>query len=66
MFRRLYYKLFKRYRRIELKFVSYTEGDKMIKETWDKPENEKWGLAKEEDNNRIYGMVYLERKERIV
>lgn len=65
LLRKLYFKMVKRYRRLELKFVSYTEGDKMIRETYDKPESEKWVIAKEEDANKKLGMVYLERKERI-
>jgi hypothetical protein len=60
--------LFKRkpkYRRLELKFVSYIEGDKMIRENVGKPESEQWHIAKEEDTNRNYGTVYLERIIRI-
>jgi hypothetical protein len=63
--RNLYYSIFKRYTVLETKFVTYQEGDKMIKETHDKPEKERWVLAKEEDTNRIIGMVYLCRKVRI-
>lgn len=37
MFRKLYYRIFKRYKRLEIKFVNYAEGDRMIKETWNKP-----------------------------
>jgi len=60
--------LFKRkpkYRRLELKFVSYIEGDKMIRANQGKPESEQWHIAKEEDTNRNYGTVYLERRELI-
>lgn len=65
MFRKLYYIIFKRYKRLEIKFVSYAEGDKMIRASVGKPEEEKWVLAKEEDTNKRYGFVYLERKVRI-
>lgn len=65
MFRRLYLKLFPTYKVLETKFVTYQEGDKMLRETHDKPEAEKWVLAKEEDNNHIIGMVYLCRKVRV-
>lgn len=55
-----------KYKRLELKLVSYPEADKMLKATWNKPEAERWVLAtKEEDTNKMYGMVYLERKIRI-
>lgn len=64
--RKIYYKIFRNYTILETKFVPYGAGDKMIRETHDKPEREKWVLAKEEDTNRIIGMVYLCRKERIV
>ena len=67
MLRKLYYKIFPTYRRLELKFVNYSEGDKLIRQSAGKPESEKWVIAKpEEDRNRRLGMVYLERKERIL
>ena len=43
-------------KRLELRFVTYAEGDKLIRET-----NGEWTIAKEEDNNRCIGWVYLER-----
>lgn len=64
--KKLFYKIFKRYKVLETKFVTYDEGDKMLRETHDKSESEKWVLAKEEDTNQIIGMVYLCRKERII
>ena len=63
--RRIYYKLNPTYRVLETKFVTYEEGDKMIRETHDKPESERWVLADDEGTNRIMGMVYLCRKIRI-
>lgn len=65
MLKKLYYKIFKHYEVIETKFVPYQNGDKMIRETHDKPEAERWVLAKEEDTNRAIGMVYLYRKRRV-
>lgn len=61
----LYYKIFKHYKVLETKFVTYHEADKMIRETNNKPEEERWVLADEEDKNHIIGMVYLCRKVRI-
>ena len=70
--RRLYFRLFKRYRRLEIRYVSYSEGDRLIRENVDGPEAEQWHIAKEEDDNPLIGMfphigssVYLERRERI-
>lgn len=63
--KKLFYKIFKRYRRLELKLVMWPEADKMIKANKGKPASEQWVIAKEEDTNSSYGMVYLERKERI-
>ena len=63
--KKLYYKIFKTYKVLETKFVTYNEGDKMIRETHGKPEGEKWELAKEEDTNRMIGMVYLCRRVRV-
>lgn len=65
--RRLYFKIFKCYRRLEFRAVSYAEGDKLIRESVGKPEAETWVLAPEEDNNRAFGLVVmLERRERIL
>lgn len=36
----------------------------MLRATHDKFESEKWVLAKEEDTNRMIGMVYLCRRVR--
>lgn len=61
--------LFKRkpkYRRLELKCFSWSEGDAAIKNNHGKPESEQWHLAKEEDTNKAFGTVYLERREKIV
>ena len=63
--KRIYYKIFKTYKVLETKFVTWDEGDKMIRTTHDKLESEKWVLAKEEDMNQIIGMVYLCRKVRV-
>ena len=63
--RQLYYTLFKHYNVLETKCVTYKEGDKMLTETSNSQESEKWVLAKEEDTNRMMGMVYLCRKVRI-
>ena len=64
--RRLYFRLFKRYRRLELRCVSYPEGDRLIRENAEGPEDGRWHIAKEEDDSPLIGMsVYLERRERI-
>jgi len=47
-----------KHKRLELRFVTYTEGDKLIRKT-----NGEWTIAKEENNNRCIGWVYLERLE---
>ena len=64
--RKFYYRIFKTYNVLETKFVTYSEGDRMIKETNNKSEEEKWVLAKEEDTNKVIGMVYLCRKVQII
>lgn len=58
-------RLVPRYRRLELRKITYTEANKLICETGDLPERDQWHIAKEEDNNRDYRQVYLERRERI-
>lgn len=42
--------------RLELRFLPYSEADKLIRAT-----NGAWTIAPEEDKNKIIGMVYLER-----
>lgn len=63
--RRLYFKLFPRYERLEFTCLNWTEADKLIKENRWKPYEQQWQIAKEEDRNNIYGMVFLERRKRI-
>lgn len=64
--KKLYYKIFKCHRRLESRCVTYAEGDRLIRENKGKPECEQWQIAKEENTNRVIGVVYLERRERIV
>lgn len=46
-------------KRLELRFVSYGEGDALIRKGWQ--------LAlPEEDSNKVFGMVYVERVEKPV
>ena len=50
------FKLFRKKKvRVGFKFVDYSEGDKLVREGWT--------IAKEEDTNRVCGMVYLELLE---
>ena len=62
---KLYFKIFNPWIILETKFVTWDEGNTMIRDTQDKPDSSRWVLAKEEDYNRIIGMVYLCRKVRI-
>ena len=48
----------RRRKRLELRYVTYAEGDRLIRET-----PGAWTIAPEEDGNRQIGMVYLERLE---
>ncbi len=65
MLRRIYFKIFKHYKRLEVRLFTYSEADTMMKFSVGKPESDQWVLAKEEDTNFMYGYVYLERKIRI-
>ncbi len=64
--RRLYFKLFKRYERLEMKCFTYKEADDILKKNDSQPEENKWHIAIEEDTNYNYGVVFLERKKRIM
>jgi hypothetical protein len=65
MLKKIYYRLFKHYNVLETKFVTYAEGDQMIRDSEHKLESERWVLAKEEDDNFMIGWVWLCRKIRI-
>lgn len=65
MLKKFYYKFFKRYQVLETQFVTWERGNLMLEDSKDKPEAQQWVLAKEEDTNRVIGMVYLCRKVRI-
>jgi hypothetical protein len=63
--RRWYYARVTRYRRLELRLVDYKEGDRLIRASPGLPAEQRWGIAcREEDGNRMAGLVYLERKIR--
>lgn len=66
MLRRFYYNIFKRYRQLENRCVTYAEGDKLIRQNGGKSERDQWQIAEEEDKNSVIGVVYLERRERIL
>ena len=40
-------------KRLELKLATYSESDSLLKQGW--------SLAAEEDHNRAFGLVYLEK-----
>lgn len=63
--KKLFFKIFKRYRILEEKFVTWEQGDKMLRETDGLNETERWQLSPKEDSNTVIGMVWLCRKERI-
>jgi hypothetical protein len=63
---KLFLRIFPRYERLEFRAVSYREGNLLIQRSVGKPETEQWVLAKEEDNNRVIGLVMLERRQRIL
>ena len=54
-FARMFRRMLQRPLRVELRFVNYTEGDRLVREGWT--------IAPEEDHNRQIGMVYLEKLE---
>lgn len=58
--------MFKRYRRLELRRVSYAEGNTLLLISENLPEPQRWQLAEEENYNINPGTVWLERRERIV
>lgn len=63
--RKIFFKIFKRYNRLELRFVNWKDGDDLIRQNANTTDTSKhWVIAKEEDDNKIIGFVFLERKER--
>lgn len=65
IFKKLYYSLVPTYEILEERFVSYTEADKLIRETNSLEESNKWVISKREDSNIHLGMLFLCRKVRI-
>lgn len=63
--RRLFFRLFPRYRRLELRCETWQTAASLMRGNARKPEREQWGIAREEDTNRVIGVVYIERRERI-
>lgn len=63
--RRLYYRVFPTYVRCELRFVRFDEGNALICDNAERDEAQRWRIAKEEDTNREFGRVYLERRVRV-
>jgi hypothetical protein len=64
--KRLFYRVFKCYRRLELRRVSWNEGNDLIRATHTLSESEQWRIAPEEDTNKEPFTVCLERRARIV
>lgn len=64
--RRLYFRLFRRYRRIEFRYVSWGVAHKLFQANPFQPATAQWHLAPEEDYNIVPGLVAIERRERIV
>lgn len=50
-------KLFNKPKRLELRYVTWTEAGRLL--------HEGWTVAKEEDYNHRLGWIYLERLEKI-
>jgi hypothetical protein len=57
---------FPQYRRLEYRELCYDEANELIKACADKPYEQQWHVAKEEDTNRCFSIVCLERRERIL
>ena len=58
--RRLYYRLFKTYRRVDFKILSWNDGDALLKGT----DGSNWRIAKE-DETLSWPFVALEKVERV-
>lgn len=63
--RRLFFRFFNRYRRLELKRFAHVDADRLLRENEGKPEGAQWHIAREEDANRVPLTVWLERRVRI-
>jgi hypothetical protein len=63
--RKIFFKIFKRYNRLELIFVNWKDADVLIRQNENFTDtSQHWVIAKEEDDNKLIGFVFLERKER--
>ena len=64
--KRIYYRVFPHYRRLESGLFDYATANKMIRGNEGKPDSECWVIANEEDHNTSRAIVFLERRERIL
>lgn len=59
-------KRFPRYQRLSLLCLSYKEADSLLRKNEGLPEDQKWHLAVPENDTAPIGVVWLERKRRIL
>lgn len=64
-FRRLWFSAVPTYRRIEVLYTTYQHADELMKKNAERIPANRWRLAREEDKNRNFDMVFIERRERI-
>lgn len=63
--RRIWLRLWPQYRRIEFRRTTYAQADQLIRESQHYTEFQRWVVAREEDTNTTFGIVCIERRERI-
>ena len=64
--KKIYFKIFKKYRRTDFRACTWEEGDALLRANVGKPESEQWRIADEENGNRLMRIVYLERRVRVL
>lgn len=63
--RRIFYRVFPRYTRLELVCLSWSDAEKLLIEFAGDTGPGQWRIAPEEDHNETLGVVWLERRVRI-
>jgi hypothetical protein len=64
--RRLWLKWFPKYESLETMFVGYETADRMIRHSQGRPQDQQGVICSRlEDNNRVLGAVWIERRRRI-
>ncbi len=59
------HRIFPRYRQVAVNFFTPKDAERMVRETSHLPDPQRWRVAKDDPLHFWWGMVRLERRERV-